>query len=106
MSKTRMLTIPESEILQKSCSRSKEVGYQMSPLHSVLRRERELRCWSQQDLVRQLVELCAKDGDYSPALTVKTVGRWERGEHKPSLYYRQRLCQLFRKNAIQLGFIE
>ena len=78
----------------------------MSRLNSVLRRERELRSWSQQDLVQQIVALCAKDGDHSVALTAKTVGRLEKGEHKPSPYYRKRLCQLFGKNPIQLGFIE
>jgi len=71
----------------------------------LLRRERELRNWSQQELARRILDLCAEDKEY-PALDIKTVGRWERGEHKPSLYYRKRLCQVFGKNAIQLGFIE
>ena len=70
-----------------------------------LRRERELRNWSQQELIKRVLELCEKDKDY-PALSTKTVGRWERGEHKPSLYYRKHLCQVFGKNPIQLGFIE
>jgi transcriptional regulator with XRE-family HTH domain len=70
-----------------------------------LRYERELRGWSQQELVKCILALCAKDSEY-PALDTKTVGRWERGEHKPSPYYRKRLCQLFSRNAIQLGFIE
>ena len=70
-----------------------------------LRRERELRNWSQQELMRQILDLCAQDKEY-PALDTKTVGRWERGEHKPSLYYRKRLCQVFGRNSIQLGFIE
>ena len=71
---------------------------------SLLRRERELRSWSQQELVRRILDLCAEDREY-PALAPKTVRRWERGEHKPSLYYRKRLCQVFGRNAIQLGFV-
>jgi transcriptional regulator with XRE-family HTH domain len=71
----------------------------------LLRRERELRNWSQQELIRRILDLCAQNKEY-PALDPKTVGRWERGEHKPSLYYRKRLCQVFGKNPIQLGFLE
>ena len=71
----------------------------------LLRRERELRNWSQQELVERILGLCAEDKE-NPALDTKTVGRWERGEHKPSLYYRKRLCQVFGRNSIQLGFIE
>jgi len=71
----------------------------------LLRRERELRNWSQQELIRRILELCAEDKEY-PALDTKTVGRWERGAHKPSLYYRKYLCQVFGRNPIQLGFIE
>lgn len=71
----------------------------------LLRRERELHNWSQQELARRILALCAQDMEY-PALDIKTIGRWERGEHKPSLYYRKRLCQVFGRNSIQLGFIE
>jgi len=71
----------------------------------LLRHERELRNWSQQELVRRILDLCAEDREH-PALDIKTVGRWERGEHKPSLYYRKRLCQVFGRNPIQLGFIK
>jgi len=72
---------------------------------SLLRHERALRNWSQHELVRRILDLCAEDREH-PALDTKTVGRWERGEHKPSLYYRKRLCQVFGRNSIQLGFIE
>ena len=72
---------------------------------ALLRRERELRNWSQQELIRRILDLCAQDKEY-PALDPKTVGRWERGAHKPSLSYRKRLCQVFGRNPIQLGFME
>jgi len=71
----------------------------------VLRRERELRNWSQQDLMKQILDACAHDGEY-PALDIKTISRWESGKHKPLPYYRKRLCQIFGRNAIQLGFVE
>lgn len=72
---------------------------------SILRSERELRGWSQQELAKQILILCAKENEY-PALDIKTIGRWERGEHKPSPYYRRQLCQLFNRNAKQLGFVD
>lgn len=72
---------------------------------AILRYERELRGWSQQELVKRMHTLCAEEGECL-ALDIKTVGRWEREEHKPSSYYRSRLCQMFSRNAIQLGFIE
>ena len=72
---------------------------------AILRRERELHSWSQEELVKRILALCAKDGEY-PALTVKTIGRWEQGVNKPSPFYRRRLCQVFGKNPIQLRFIE
>ena len=71
----------------------------------ILRYERELRGWSQYELVKRILDLCAIDGEY-PTLDVKTVGRWEWGKHRPSPYYRKRLCQLFGRDARELGFIK
>jgi transcriptional regulator with XRE-family HTH domain len=72
---------------------------------AILRHERELRGWSQQELIRQISALCAADGEYL-GLDPRTVGRWEQGKHKPSPCYRKRLCQVFGQNAKQLGFIK
>jgi transcriptional regulator with XRE-family HTH domain len=36
----------------------------------------------------------------------KTVSRWECGEQIPSPKYRRRLCKLFGKDAVELGFLE
>src|SRR5262249_51485509 len=33
-----------------------------------------------------------------------TVYRWERGVARPSAYFRQRLCALFEKTPVELGF--
>ena len=58
-----------------------------------LKRARELRGWSQEDLGRKI------------GTTQKIVSRWERNESTPVPYYRQRLCKLFEKNAAELGFV-
>src|SRR5947209_3802411 len=34
-----------------------------------------------------------------------TVSRWENGTNFPSLYYQQKLCELFGKSAEELGFV-
>ncbi len=58
-----------------------------------LRRERQLRGWSQSHVAKQI-----KVPDYY-------ISRWERGDVTPSPYYQQRLCELFEKTAEQLGFL-
>jgi len=58
-----------------------------------LKRERQLRGWSQEDVAARI------GGD------PKTVGRWERGLTFPSPYFQQRLVDLFGKDAEALGFI-
>ncbi|GAC1356383.1 MAG: FxSxx-COOH system tetratricopeptide repeat protein [Ktedonobacteraceae bacterium] len=58
-----------------------------------LRYERERRCWSQQELADKL--------DCPPL----TIGRWERGETKPSPHFRQKLCEVFEKSPHELGLV-
>lgn len=58
-----------------------------------LKRERQLRGWSQEDVAIRI------------GSDPKTVGRWERGLTFPSPYFQQRLVDLFGKNAQALGFI-
>src|SRR5436853_5777447 len=60
-----------------------------------LRRERELRGWSQEDVARKI-----------GAPDDKTVRRWESGKVSPTPHYRQKLCALYDKSAQELGFIE
>jgi len=60
-----------------------------------LRRERELRGWSQAELARRLG---------APGAAI--VSRWERGVVLPSPHYRARLSELFSLDAAQLGFLE
>jgi transcriptional regulator with XRE-family HTH domain/tetratricopeptide (TPR) repeat protein len=59
-----------------------------------LRYEREARGWTQQYVAKQL------DAD------MNIVSRWECGDRKPGLYYRQKLIELFGKSAVELGLVE
>ncbi|GHO46131.1 helix-turn-helix domain-containing protein [Ktedonospora formicarum] len=63
-----------------------------TPNHS-LRRERELRGWSQCYVADQIS---------APASSY--IHRWEKGLAFPSPFYREKLCALFQKNADELGF--
>jgi len=56
-----------------------------------LRRERQLRGWSQQK-VAGLVET-----------SEDVISRWERGERKPSPFFQEKFCILYGKSAEELG---
>lgn len=58
-----------------------------------LRREREYRGWSRNYVAEQV------------GVDLGTIGRWERGKSLPHPHYRQKLCELFGKNAQELGLI-
>jgi transcriptional regulator with XRE-family HTH domain len=62
--------------------------------NNILRRERQLRGWSQQ----KVAELVGTSED--------VVSRWERGERKPSPFFQEKFCILYGKNAEELGFIQ
>ena len=61
--------------------------------NNLLSRERLLRGWTQREVGNQV-----GTDDY-------TVSRWERGKAVPSPYFRQKLCDLFGKNAQELGLL-
>lgn len=65
--------------------------------NDLLRRLRVERGWSQQ----RVAELLQNMGG---ATDSKLVGKWERGKHKPSPFYQERLCKLYGFSASQLGF--
>lgn len=65
--------------------------------NDLLRRLRIERGWSQQR-VAELLQ------DMGGATDSKLVGKWERGKHKPSPFYQERLCKLYGLSASQLGF--
>ncbi len=61
--------------------------------NEALRRQRQLRGWSQQK-VANLLET-----------NEMMVGRWERGERKTSPFYQEKLCDIFGMTAEELGFM-
>jgi transcriptional regulator with XRE-family HTH domain len=61
--------------------------------NDALRRQRQLRGWSQQRLAEQL------------GTDENTVSRWERGERQVAPFYQEKLCLLFETTADQLGLI-
>jgi WD40 repeat protein/DNA-binding XRE family transcriptional regulator len=63
------------------------------PFYKQLRHERKLRGWSQEDVASKV------------GCGPKTVLRWENGESLPHPYSQQRLCELFGKNAEELGLL-
>lgn len=58
-----------------------------------LKYERELRGWSQAKVAEEI------------GTTARTVSRWEKGLALPYPYFRERLCTLFGKNAVELGLV-
>src|SRR6266567_6303115 len=58
-----------------------------------LKYERELRGWSQAKVAEEI------------GTTVRTVSRWEHGLAIPYPYFREQLCTLFGKNAVELGLV-
>ncbi|HEY7418901.1 MAG TPA: peptidoglycan-binding protein [Ktedonobacteraceae bacterium] len=73
--------------------------------YSPLRRAREMRNWSQEELARQVSQLAANMGHPGVVLDVSTISRWERGLNTPSPFYRHFLCSLFAMNAEELGLL-
>lgn len=65
----------------------------MKPNHR-LRRERELRGWSQARVAEEI------------GTTAVNVGRWERGTSTPYPHFREKLCMLFGKDARTLGLFD
>ncbi len=61
--------------------------------NNYLRRERELKGWSQRMLAERL------------GSNEHVVSRWEKGLHTPNRYFQTQLCQLFGKSAEELGFM-
>jgi transcriptional regulator with XRE-family HTH domain len=59
-----------------------------------LQHERELRGWSQQNVAEAI------------GTDFKRISAWENGTNQPSPYYRAKLCEIFGKNAQELGFLD
>ncbi len=61
--------------------------------NALLRHAREQRGWSREYVAEKI------------GSDPKSLGRWERGVTFPQPYYRQKLCELFEKNAQELGLM-
>ncbi len=70
-----------------------------------LKYEREWRGWTQKELVDRLLAMCEDEDDF-PLISDDTVSRWERGVYNPQFFWQRKLCELFGKNAEELGFIK
>lgn len=70
-----------------------------------LRRQRELRGWSQQK-VADLIHAMSVEERQPCGITGNLVGNWELGKNTPSPFYREKLCRLYRLTADELGLIE
>ena len=66
----------------------------------LLKRQRELRGWSREKMVKELQAHFPE-----VAVTVDDIVRWENGKRRPSPYYREKLCILFETTADKLGLI-
>lgn len=75
------------------CRKMRENKRNKQP-NNLLRYERERRGWSQ----GRLAELLGAD--------TSMISRWECGDRKPGLFYQEKLCHLFGKDAEELGLIE
>ena len=63
------------------------------PINTALYTQRKLRGWSQ----AKLAELIGASEEM--------ISKWERGKKRTSPYYQEKLCELFGKNAEELGFL-
>ena len=71
-----------------------------------LRYQRHLHGWTLRDVADKLYDLCVSEEERESGMSADTVGRWELGVSKPSLFYQQKLCALFGTSAEELGLIE
>jgi tetratricopeptide (TPR) repeat protein len=76
-----------------------------SKLNDLLRQQRLGRGWTLEDTAYELAKLCEPMGSSRGEINDKMIGRWERGEHLPSLYYQKKLSLLYGKSLLELGFI-
>jgi tetratricopeptide (TPR) repeat protein len=69
-----------------------------------LRQQRLQRSWTLEQAADELYRIGGRRerGD----INAKMIGRWERGEYPPSLFWQEKLCLLYSKSAEELGFME
>src|SRR6266849_6347125 len=104
-----------SVILCEECSRVRQITQEVYVMGTAskrrkpnerLRYQRHLRGWTLREVADKLYDLCASEEQRESGMSADTVGRWELGVSKPSLFYQQKLCALFGQSAEELGLIE
>ncbi len=70
-----------------------------------LRKKRQLRGWSQDDLVRELVDIGIELGERQLGVSASLISRWEHGVTQPRPPYPKLLCRLFNATAEELGLV-
>ena len=78
------------------------------PPNKLLKRERDVRCWTHDQMADALERVCQEEplAKRRSVVTASMISRWERGIHPPSPFYQRMLCRLFEKSAEALGFVE
>jgi transcriptional regulator with XRE-family HTH domain len=74
--------------------------------NDLLRLQRRLRGWSQDDVAAALQRLAASWGEPELGLDANTVSRWERGASRPRPQSVRLLSALFERPPEELGFVE
>ncbi len=72
----------------------------------LLRQQRLERGWTLEHAAEELYKLCESKVSVRGDINAKMIGRWERGEHHPSLFYQEKLKLLYGKSLQELGFIQ
>jgi tetratricopeptide (TPR) repeat protein/transcriptional regulator with XRE-family HTH domain len=69
-----------------------------------LRQQRLQRSWTLEQVADELYKIAGRRerGD----INAKMIGRWERGEYPPSLFWQEKLRFLYGKSAEELGLLE
>jgi len=72
-----------------------------------LKEQRELRNWTLNDVANELDQLCHDDEvSERGVINAQMVSGWERGKHLPSKLWRTKLCDLYGKSPLELGFVQ
>jgi transcriptional regulator with XRE-family HTH domain len=68
-----------------------------------LRAARHRRGWTEDDLAAAVLDLAESLGEPAPGISGSQISKWERGDRRPGLYYRARLCIALECTSEQIG---
>lgn len=71
-----------------------------------LRRLREARGWTLDDVVDGLHRVAGELGEPAPGVDRQAVSRWERGVHRPRPHYIRLLSALYGSSPVEMGLID